>query len=674
MADPKARVILEAVRKGDRAFQSFTRDIDEIAKKAAVVATAATAAMAAITRESFKTIDANAKVAQKLGLTTESLAALQVQAGLTGVENRQLELGLQRMTRRIAEIAEKGTGTATPALEQLGLTIEELEGLSPDQQFEKIAMSMQGMTDQGAKVLAAFGLFDSEGVNLVRTLDAVGGGLDEARELADRLGVSVSAIDSAKIEAANDALFLARQRVRGLGNAFAVEVAPIIESLTNRFLEAGGGAQQMAEIARSAIDGIALSIGIVADAFHGWKLIFATVEAGFASLVLKIEQARAFLNSFQGDTERIQQNLEAAFDIQINAASSEQIKENLRQARDIQLESLDIETNNERLRVAEESSRLAREKLDSLRDATKPSEIIAANLQQARIDAEAAARAIVDTAPAAAVPHETAAESDAREAAEREAERQRELLEQQLENVREYTLTREEIEIEAITRRLEVLRTSREQDLIDQQRFEELSIEVARRGQQALTDIAIDGMSEREAFEAQSAQSRVQHVLGALTAMTAGVAQTNKALFNVNKAAAIANAIVSTHAGVTKALEAYPPPLSFIMAAAQAAAGAAQIQAIKSTSFGGGTTPSLAGSAGVVGGQPVQQLAPIAPPERDSARSAPNVSIYIQAPIYGMDDRETAEHFANRIRDLVADNELEILPPDSLNAQRVRSG
>ena len=68
--------------------------------------------------------------------------------------------------------------------------------------------------------------------------------------------------------------------------------------------------------------------------------------------------------------------------------------------------------------------------------------------------------------------------------------------------------------------------------------------------------------------------------------------------------AGISNAVINTAQGVTNALAAYPPPLSFAMAGLQLAAGTAQIAAIRSTSFGGGSAPSMAGSSGA--GTPVQ--------------------------------------------------------------------
>lgn len=105
-------------------------------------------------------------------------------------------------------------------------------------------------------------------------------------------------------------------------------------------------------------------------------------------------------------------------------------------------------------------------------------------------------------------------------------------------------------------------------------------------------------MTDIQKFNAMSFRAQVKTVSGALTEMTQGVAQHNKQMFKINKAAGIATAIVNTAQAVTKALAAYPPPISFAMAAAQAAAGFAQISAIRSAKFGGGggQAPSVTGS------------------------------------------------------------------------------
>jgi len=116
------------------------------------------------------------------------------------------------------------------------------------------------------------------------------------------------------------------------------------------------------------------------------------------------------------------------------------------------------------------------------------------------------------------------------------------------------------------------------------------------------------GLSASEKFSALSATNKTKFALSEAARLTQGVAQSNKTLFKINKISAIANAIVNTAQGVTKSLAEYPAPFNIAMAAITAAAGLAQIQAIRSTQFsggGGGTTPSAAGSAPTINDRPV---------------------------------------------------------------------
>jgi hypothetical protein len=79
-------------------------------------------------------------------------------------------------------------------------------------------------------------------------------------------------------------------------------------------------------------------------------------------------------------------------------------------------------------------------------------------------------------------------------------------------------------------------------------------------------------------------------------------ASTLTMVFAKNKGAAIASGLVNTAVGVTKALSASPPPYNFIQAGLVAAAGAAQIAAIRSTSQTGGGGSVSVGGGGYAGG------------------------------------------------------------------------
>jgi uncharacterized phage infection (PIP) family protein YhgE len=103
-------------------------------------------------------------------------------------------------------------------------------------------------------------------------------------------------------------------------------------------------------------------------------------------------------------------------------------------------------------------------------------------------------------------------------------------------------------------------------------------------------------------FEDKTRTEQTKMVLDDLGTMFQGVSANNKKLFAVQKAYNIAQAIMSTYTGATKALETYPPPLSFAMAAAQVAAGLGHVAQIKAQSFdGGGFTGTGSRSGGMDG-------------------------------------------------------------------------
>jgi hypothetical protein len=132
--------------------------------------------------------------------------------------------------------------------------------------------------------------------------------------------------------------------------------------------------------------------------------------------------------------------------------------------------------------------------------------------------------------------------------------------------------------------------------------FQEWNKIVEEEGQahaERMTQIEIAALDEQALWYAKSYSERAGIVAGELEGITAGVAQHNKVLFNINKAAGIANAIVSMHEGVAKSLATYPMPMAAVMAAVHAAAGLARVSAIASTQYQGGgkgAAPSQAGT------------------------------------------------------------------------------
>lgn len=231
---------------------SFKREMSKVAKKvrrfnrsadlmkkvlAGIGIGLAARAFVRFARAQAQAVDSMAKFADQIGITTENLAGLRHAAELTGVGARTLDMGLQRMTRRIAEAAQ-GTGEAREAIKELGLDAKALAAAGPGVAFSRIAEAMKGVQTQSDKVRLAFKLFDSEGVALVNTLNLGSKGLAKMQRSAEELGLAISRTDAAEIEKMNDAMTELNAAWEGFARTTLVVIAPAMKSILETIRDA----------------------------------------------------------------------------------------------------------------------------------------------------------------------------------------------------------------------------------------------------------------------------------------------------------------------------------------------------------------------------------------------------------------------------------------------------
>jgi TP901 family phage tail tape measure protein len=128
-------------------------------------------------------------------------------------------------------------------------------------------------------------------------------------------------------------------------------------------------------------------------------------------------------------------------------------------------------------------------------------------------------------------------------------------------------------------------------------RMEELE-EGSREGWSTMSNLAGDFARETEQMNRQNWSAQETTMSGALGSMLSSLSSHSKSAFRMQKAAGIANAIVSTYQGIAAALE-LGWPMGPIAAAAIGAQGFAAVSSIRSASFSGGGSTSIP-SAGSV--------------------------------------------------------------------------
>lgn len=127
--------LVRGLRSAQRKVKAFGAAITRLGSKLATLGSAIAAPLVASAKAFSVMGDAVAKMSKRTGLSVETLSELRYVASQTGTEFSTLENGLRRMQRSIYD-AGRGLSTATDALTDLGLTFQDLDGLSPEQQFK----------------------------------------------------------------------------------------------------------------------------------------------------------------------------------------------------------------------------------------------------------------------------------------------------------------------------------------------------------------------------------------------------------------------------------------------------------------------------------------------------------------------------------------------------------
>lgn len=257
MADPRAQFVISAQDKASAALKKIKGEVGGLGQvfskfNVAIGGLVGGGALTLFVKNSLDAADRIQKLNQRLGASTEALSQYQFVADQTGVSFNQLTTGWQRMTRRIAEAAQ-GTGEAKNALAELGLDVQKLNQLKPEEQFEVLADAIMKVKNPADQVRLAMKLFDSEGVALLQTMQGGSESIRKLRDEADKLGLTLDQDTANAAARANDAMDKFGAATDALGVHLTAALAPAIEDVANWLQDTIPGAVEIARDAFAAL-------------------------------------------------------------------------------------------------------------------------------------------------------------------------------------------------------------------------------------------------------------------------------------------------------------------------------------------------------------------------------------------------------------------------------------
>lgn len=199
-------------------------------------------------------------MSQRTGASVETLSELSYAFKQSGLDSETLEASLKKMNKGIGDLA-NGEKGAVDSFNALGLSMSDLKGKSPDQQFELIISklgSLKSITEQTTAVNAIFG---KSGADLIPLI----GNIEELRQKARDLGLVMSTEDAQAAAALGDAMDNVGAASQSLINKIGAALAPTLIDLADKTMKYAKAAGDWIAKNRGLIVTVgAVAVGIVA--------------------------------------------------------------------------------------------------------------------------------------------------------------------------------------------------------------------------------------------------------------------------------------------------------------------------------------------------------------------------------------------------------------------------
>ena len=232
-------------------------------------------------------IDATNKLSRSLGIGFGELQRLQLAADLSGASSEQLANAFTRAQVTITR-ASTGGRQATAALRALGLSVNELAGLSSSQQFERIATAVASIENPTQRAAAAVEIFGRSGAQLLPTFQELAGNLERAETFFSGFRSQLTGDDAAQVEAINDAFTEVQKSVTQTAGLIFARLSPALLS---------GAATVRTFVQNLNIDEVAARAANALEQFaRAGQPLAQVVSVGLQRPLLAVGTALAFIN------------------------------------------------------------------------------------------------------------------------------------------------------------------------------------------------------------------------------------------------------------------------------------------------------------------------------------------------------------------------------------------
>jgi len=269
--------------------------------------------------------DQIAKTSARLGISGEKYQELSYAAKLAGVEQDAFNAAFEQFNKRLGDFSGNVTD-AQKGLGQLGIKFSDIKGLSPDEQFKRVAEGLKAIEDPARRAAIESDLFGKSGIKLDGVLREGADGLNKYGLEARNLGFILSGETLKKAEEASDEFDRIGKAFKVAGINLAVGFLPVLEDLrrtvTSQDFQDGTRnlAKNFGDFVRILVDNKDALI-VAATSLAGFRVgsalgaafgksgaIIGGVTGAVGGFAAGIELAKTETSKLEGELEKLQKN------------------------------------------------------------------------------------------------------------------------------------------------------------------------------------------------------------------------------------------------------------------------------------------------------------------------------------------------------------------------------
>lgn len=232
---------LAGLRRTSKKLKAWGANIAKVGGALSGVSAAVLGPLAGMSKAFADAGDQIHKMSMRTGVGAQALSELGHAAELSGTDLDAVGSAMQRMNRRIGRMTTgQGTSTQVEAMEELGLSLGELEGMNPEQQFMALADAMNNYGNDAQAAGLAQRAFGTEVDRILPMLADGSKGIEAMRQEARDLGITLTDEDADSAAELTDAMARVTSSMKAAALQAGAALAPMLTDLAGRFTDVVG--------------------------------------------------------------------------------------------------------------------------------------------------------------------------------------------------------------------------------------------------------------------------------------------------------------------------------------------------------------------------------------------------------------------------------------------------